>query len=430
MRIPYTRQLWLKLWLAVVAALAVVTLVFGWIARMERNEVERERQQRPGREIVLRDASGEILGQALVRPSRVTDAGGGPGLEYEVPLSAPLAAGQTIYVLLPRPEPRFGHGRRLLGASRAPSPPPPAWWQPPYSLPGLLMTLVAVAAAVALGAWPVVRKLTRRLETLQRGVEQWGEGDLAIRLPEDGGDEVAFLAQRFNIAAERVQALLLAHKTLLANASHELRSPLARIRMGLELLPQGGAPNPAALEEIARNIRELDALIDEILLASRLDAGPQDLGPMESVDLLGLAAEECARVDAELIAESGAVNVTGHPRLLRRALRNLLENARRHGAGEVSLTLRLITKGQASTAEVRVRDQGPGVPADLRERIFEPFFRLPGASERDGGAGLGLALVRSIALRHGGSVHCEDAAPSSPGKNPGACFVLSLPGSF
>ncbi len=389
---PLAQRLYLRIWLAVVAAIVLLTLIFGWIWRQE---AERERAQRPGREIILRNAQGEVLGQAQARGNRVP----GQGWEFEVP----LRDGQTVFVQLPRP------------GNRPPPPTPaPSWWRPPYNLLGML---ILVASAVALGAYPIVRRLTKRLEALQQGVERWGEGDLARRLPEDGQDEVAFLAQRFNVAAARVQALLLSHKALLANASHELRSPLARIRMGLELMQ--GQPSSATLEEIARNIRELDQLIDEILLASRLDASPDDLGPLEPVDLVGLAAEECARTDAEFETPAGvpSVVVPGLTRLLRRALRNLLENARRHGAGTVSLTLRL----QGSQAELRVCDQGPGVPAALRERIFEPFFRLPGASEREGGVGLGLALVRSIAQRHGGSVHCED----QPGG--GACFVLRLP---
>ncbi|MEK9953135.1 MAG: ATP-binding protein [Curvibacter sp.] len=391
MSTPLTRRLYLRIWLAVVGAIVLLTLIFGWIWRAE---AERERAQRPGREIILRNAQGEVIGQAQTRPVRVP----GQGLEFEVP----LRNGQTVFVQLPRP------------GNRPPPPPAPSWWQPPYNL---LAMLILVASAVALGAYPIVRRLTKRLETLQQGVERWGEGDLGRRLPEDGQDEVAFLAQRFNVAAARVQALLLSHKALLANASHELRSPLARIRMGLELLES--QPGPAAREEIARNIRELDQLIDEILLASRLDASPDDLGPLEPVDLVGLAAEECARTGAEFETPPGvtSVVVAGQTRLLRRALRNLLENARRHGAGTVTLTLR--TSGEQ--VEIRVCDQGPGVPAALRERIFEPFFRLPGASEREGGVGLGLALVRSIAQRHGGHTHCED----NPGG--GACFVLRLP---
>jgi signal transduction histidine kinase len=276
-----------------------------------------------------------------------------------------------------------------------------------------------VGMAVALGVYPIVRRLTKRLEALQRGVQRWGEGDLSARVMEEGQDEVADLSQRFNAAAARIEELVRSHKSLLANASHELRSPLARIRMGLELMSD--RPSPTARDEIARNIAELDQLIDEILLASRLDAKEADMGTIETVDLTGLAAEECARVHAELdVAEnasSDALTVRGVPRLLRRAIRNLLENARRYGAGEISVEL----GNRHGAAEIRVNDRGPGVPAALRDRIFEPFYRLPGASERNGGVGLGLALVKSITERHGGSVRCEDR----PGG--GASFVIALP---
>jgi len=276
-----------------------------------------------------------------------------------------------------------------------------------------------VGVAVALGVYPIVRRITKRLEELQRGVQRWGEGDLSVRVAVDGQDEVADLSNRFNAAAARIEQLVRSHKSLLANASHELRSPLTRIRMGLELM--GERPSLAARDEISRNIGELDQLIDEILLASRLDAKEADMGTVETVDLTGLAAEECARVDADLDVIDGTdgdvLTVRGVPRLLRRAIRNLLENARRYGAGETSVEL----GSRNGAAEIRVNDRGPGVPAALRERIFEPFYRLPGASERNGGVGLGLALVKSITERHGGSVRCEDR----PGG--GASFVITLP---
>jgi signal transduction histidine kinase len=279
-----------------------------------------------------------------------------------------------------------------------------------------------VAVAVALAIYPIVRRLTHRLEALQRNVERWGNGDLSVRMPTGGRDEVGFLASGFNKAAEQIQILvktrddlLASQKSLLANASHELRSPLTRIRMGLELMgPVGGA---TARGEISRNIGELDQLIDEILLASRLDAREADLGTVESVELVGLAAEECARTQAVLDVEVSTVLVPGVAKLLRRVVRNLLENARRYGAGEASLSIR--TEG--GYAVIQVCDHGPGVPEALSERIFEPFYRLPGASEREGGVGLGLALVKSITLRHGGTVLCRN----QPGG--GACFEVRLP---
>lgn len=410
----FFKKLYVRIWLAVVLAVAVLTFLVGWAWRLAAEP--------PLREVVIRNEAGQIIGsghsrmmrgrgQAMMggrhmepldgdQLPRAPSRGYRNGPEFEVQMHD----GQTMHVHLPR----------------APVPP---WLRPPF---GFFWTLSLVAIAVALATYPIIRKLTRRLERLQNGVEKWGEGDLSFRVPEGGQDEVAFLASRFNQAAQRVQtlvksqeALLASQKSLLANASHELRSPLARIRMGLELM---GAPSsPAFKDEISRNITELDQLIEEILLASRLDAREADLGTVESVDLIGMAAEECARAGAELdVAQQGGQStllVDGVAKLLRRVIRNLLENARRHAAGSITVTLGR-NNGQAM---IRVCDRGPGVPEDLRERIFEPFYRLPGATERDGGVGLGLSLVKSITIRHGGTVSCENRPDG------GACFVIHLP---
>jgi len=211
------------------------------------------------------------------------------------------------------------------------------------------------------------------------------------------------------------------HQSLLANASHELRSPLARLKMAVAMvedLPQG-AQRERLKAEISTNIGELDALVEEVLLASRLDA-QQAEAVNAPVDLIAVGAEEAARVGAELQSSEGSLVVPGDERLLRRALRNLLENARRYGGGEITL-LAQRNAGPPAAVELQVCDRGPGVPAALRERIFEPYFRLPGHAEREGGVGLGLALVKQIAERHHGRVRCEDHAGG------GSCFVLSLP---
>jgi len=260
-----------------------------------------------------------------------------------------------------------------------------------------------------------VRGLTRRLEALKRGVETFGAGALHHRVDDSGRDEVAALATSFNRAASRVEALLRSNQSLLANASHELRSPLARLKMAVEMI-EGAAPaqRERLRAEIHTNIGELDALVEEVLLASRLDAAADALKG-EPVDLLVLAVEESARI--QVAAEGDAAVVSGDERLLRRALRNLLENARRYGGDDVAVHVRALPSG----AEVQVFDRGPGVPEAYRERIFEAFFRLPGHAEREGGVGLGLALVRQIAQRHGGSVRCE------PRPGGGSCFTLWLP---
>jgi signal transduction histidine kinase len=174
-------------------------------------------------------------------------------------------------------------------------------------------------------------------------------------------------------------------------------------------------------QEILRNMGELDQLIDEILLASRLDAREADLGTIEAVDLVGLCAEECARVGAQLDVPEGmtSLEVQGVAKLVRRMVRNLLENAMRYGAAAGEEDGVVLSLAHVDTSpRLRVCDRGPGVPSEYRDRIFEPFFRLPGASERAGGVGLGLALVKSIAERHGWQVACE------AGPDGGACFAV------
>ena len=373
-----------------VVAVGLLTLAFGWLWRSNA-------EQAPAREIFIRNEAGDVLGQTRQRPVRVP----GQGVEFQVVMND----GSTLVVQIPPRPRRPGEG---------PPSRPWAWSRGPE---GLLWMLGIVALAVAIGIYPIIRRLTQRLEELRRGVERWGEGDLSVRVKESGTDEIAFLARRFNHAAERVETLVKTHKSLLANASHELRSPLARIRMGLELMD--GESTIGSRKEISRNIAELDQLIDEILLASRLEARESDMGTVEQVDLTGLAAEECARAGAELVEidQGQAIVVDGVPRLLRRAIRNLLENARRYSDGPVTVEV----KREGSQAVLRVGDQGPGVPQLERERIFEPFYRLAGVSEREGGVGLGLALVRSIATRHNGSVRCESRTGG------GALFVLSIP---
>lgn len=403
-----SRRLYLRIWLAVIVAVAVVILAAGWAWR---ETVRYNRQQPPPpREVLVRNAHGELIGSAWAQPARLP----GGGVEFRVQLSD----GQTLSLQMPPRGPGGG------GGARPPVPTPPPWYRPPY---GYFWLLGLVAIAVAAGLFPIARRLTHRLEALQQAVQRWGDGRLTERVAADGQDEVADLARHFNAAAEKIegllrtqQALLGAQKTLLANASHELRSPLARIRMALELQQQN--PTPAIRDEISRNIGELDQLIDEILLASRLESPEHNPGPSEPVDLVGLAAEEAARVDAQLDLPDGhRIVVTGVPRLLRRMLRNLLENACRHGHADASGSVLLALQQDTSGVTIRVGDRGPGIPDALRERIFEPFYRLPGSSERDGGVGLGLALVKSIALRHGGTVHCQDRAGG------GAEFVIRLP---
>ncbi len=275
-----------------------------------------------------------------------------------------------------------------------------------------ILYLGTIAFAVGLAAYPIVRRLTRRLEKLQAGVERIGTGDLAARVPVEGRDEVANLASSFNDAAAKIEKLVDGHRLLLANASHELRTPLSRIRLGIDML-KDGKPDPDRMAQLRGDIAELDALIDEILLMSRLDAG-EEANITEAVDLLGLAAEECARYK-ECDLDGVNAEVPGDMRLIRRMLRNLLENAYKHGKPPVAVTIAV----RDNHAILTVRDHGPGIKEPDRETVFRPFFRGAG-NQNIKGYGLGLPLVRQIAEAHRGSVGIADT-------NFGTEIVVKLP---
>ena len=437
----------LRIYLTLVAVLAFFAFGSGWLFQ-HRLEEERTRA-----DTVLSDrmaAWGDLIERSLPGPATPASEQAAAVNEWSMRLRLPLALddahgtriaaselflrrqegnpgraspirlddGRTLWVMRPgRMGPRADRPGGP-GAERVFGPPwpfVPAGWQRGM---GHVVLLVAHFVAVAIGAWPVVRHLTRRLQALKRGMEVFGAGRLDHRVEVSGRDELAAVAASFNQAAERIEALVRSHQSLLANASHELRSPLARLKMAVSMLAEASPEQRDHLRrEIDTDIGELDALVEEVLLASRLDALRQ-LDQREPVDLLGLAAEEAARVDAVLEpTHDGSLQAQGDERLLRRALRNLLENARRYGGDDVSLS----AHSDGDRILLRVCDRGPGVPADQRERIFEPFYRLPGHAEKAGGVGLGLSLVKQIAERHSGDVRCE------PREGGGSCFVLALP---
>ena len=292
--------------------------------------------------------------------------------------------------------------------------------RPPYRrlrLHPFFSTLIVLAVVMAVGSIPVARRMARRLEQLAVGVKRWGEGDLRHRVAIQGNDEIATLAATFNQAAEHVDALLERQKQMLANASHELRSPLARLRMGLELVAEEpeAARREALVEQIRGDVVELDSLIEEVLLFARSDAGGPSR-PFAPVDLRALIADEAARTGATVTG--GPVVVEGDAVMLRHLVRNLLENARHHGGGGA---VRATVSADDQRATLSVEDEGPGVPPPERENIFAPFYRIPGRSSVGSGHGIGLALVRQVARHHGGDVHYQDRVPQ------GSHFKVTLP---
>lgn len=262
-----------------------------------------------------------------------------------------------------------------------------------------LLFLASVAIIIALCAYPVVRRLTGRLERLQRGVESMGAGDFSTRVAIEGKDEVAQLGGSFNRAAEKIETLLGAHRQLLANASHELRTPLSRIRLGIDLLK--GKNDEMRKKALALDIDELDQLVDEILLMSRLDAHNEN-EPWQEVDLLAIAAEECARYE-NCSLDGKPTLIIGDLRLLQRLVRNLIENGIRHGKPPVEIQL----NSNNGFAVLEALDHGQGIPVAERDKVFQPFYRLPDRQDVKG-SGLGLALVLQIVQSHKGEVEMFD----------------------
>lgn len=319
-------------------------------------------------DLALFDAERGLIGFVGARPDAPPTDGtgwahhrGGPGADIQLP------DGRRIEARLILPE-----GRRF------------------FALP---LALACVALAIALASYPLVRRLTGRLERLRESVERMGGGDLATRAQVEGRDEIAGLATSFNDAAGKIESLVEAHRTLLANASHELRTPLSRIRLGVEMFRSTGEED--RLANVETDIRQLDRLIDEILTLSRLDAAEAPMEP--GIDLLGLVAEEGARMGVDV--EGQSVIVAGNRDLLRRLVRNLVENALRHGAPPVEV--RIGTEGD--TVTLTVSDGGGGIDPAERGRVFERFQRGAGKQNVEG-YGLGLPLVRQIAEAHGGQV--------------------------
>ncbi len=391
------KRLYQKIYLTIVVALLLVVLVAGGIWRFGR----------PPEPLAQGfEVAGELLAAALP-PANA------PAAQQQEAIRQ-FAQRLKVNVAL------FDSELRMVASYGDPPPPPrarrPGWMPggpPAWAVPlpdgrwivarapprdrhpaiGLILVLGGIALIIAIAAFPVVRGLTRRLERLQDGVETLGAGNLEARVKVEGRDEVAQLAQAFNKSAARIEELVNAHRLLLAHASHEIRTPLSRIRLGIEMLSRNpDAKYKAGLEQ---DIAELDALVDDILLASRLDMN-KTLQQRESVDLLALAAEEGARYE-DCSVEGVPVTANADPRLLRHLIRNLLDNAAHHGAPP----LRVEVRRDSGKAIVDVMDTGTGIPQAEQERVFVPFYRLPGEAK---GSGLGLSIARQIARLHGGDV--------------------------
>ncbi len=258
--------------------------------------------------------------------------------------------------------------------------------------------------------------VTAPLRRMSRSMDRIAAGELDHRVPVRGNDEGAAIARSFNAMADRVRGMIVGQRELMAAVSHELRSPLTRLKVSLELLREGrgGASRIAGLEA---DVDALDALVEELLLASRIDLGAVSPKP-ELLDLAAACREAWTRVAAEAEEQGTTLRLhlagDGHgvaadPALTLRLLGNLFENAVRHGGpGEV----RVSSERHNDRVRITVADQGPGVAEADLARLFEPFFRADRSrSRRTGAGGLGLMIVRRAVEAHGGSVQARRADP-------------------
>ena len=302
--------------------------------------------------------------------------------------------------------------------------------RPQHAKLELLLGVQIVLSLLAIGAvgWWVARSIAQPVAALQQAAQRMAAGDLSARV--GGGypqarDELGLLAREFDHMAGRIEALVEHERGVLQDVSHELRSPLARLQLILELARQeSGSAGAPHFERAEHEIGRLDLLIGELLTLSRMEA---DLPGMtrEAVEL-GALASDCI-AEAELEAEAHAVRlrleaaepleISGNTQLLARALDNLLSNAIKFGAGGEVL-LRLAQRD--GRAELSVRDHGPGVPESDLAKLFRPFFRGANASRAEG-HGLGLAIVERIVRAHGGQASAANAAGG------GLCVTLALP---
>lgn len=284
----------------------------------------------------------------------------------------------------------------------------------------LVMGIAATACFIGFALY-----ITAPVRRMSRSMDRIAAGDLDHRIPVRGHDELAVMGRSFNAMAERVRGMVTGQKELMAGVSHELRSPLARMKLSLELLRRESAGGDR-IADIETEVDELDSLVEELLLASRFDLGSVPLA-VESLDLDEVARRAWSRVaegaraqgiGLELRLAEGARRVEADRALVLRLLGNLFENAVRHGGGG-GVTLSSARRGDR--VEITVADEGPGVDAADLERLFEPFFRADRSRSRSTGAGgLGLMIVRRAVEVHGGRVQARRRDPR------GLAVVLDL----
>ncbi|MFZ2999554.1 MAG: ATP-binding protein [Undibacterium umbellatum] len=286
--------------------------------------------------------------------------------------------------------------------------------------------IVALCLLIPIAIWSSTH--WRGLQALEKVADEFGAGHLKVRAQTSERDSIYPLAQRMNQMATRIEALLEAQKNLLHSVSHELRTPIARLEFALELL-RNAAKNPQLeprMQAMEADVAELNALVSELLDLGKLDQLDHDAKHNCSDIELSDSLKNCVAGLQHVLAEHQLVmdlatdlgTLRADQRLLMRAVSNLLRNAAKYASGRIWL----VAKRTDSTVEIVLEDDGPGIPAAERERIFEAFYRLDRSRDRNtGGFGLGLAITRKAIAAHGGQIVVQE------GQFGGARFIISLP---
>jgi signal transduction histidine kinase len=274
--------------------------------------------------------------------------------------------------------------------------------------------LFFMGAAVLLCYW-LAYHLTQPVRQLQKAVEQFGGGNLSARVHSERADELGELARTFDRMAGRIEMLLAAERRLLGDISHELRSPLARLGVAVELA-RTGDNSESALNRIQKESDRLNALVGQLLEVTRAEGDPSLMRrePVQLDELVGEILDDAA-IEAQsrgcrLDYRRELVNVEGEPELLRRAVENVVRNAIRYSPHDAAVEVGVMRRD--SKALVSVRDRGPGAPEEALPRLFDAFYRVDGARERSsGGIGLGLSIARRAIELHHGSIRASNAHP-------------------
>lgn len=287
---------------------------------------------------------------------------------------------------------------------------------PPFNIWTLVPYYLLVLAAVAFLCWLIALGIVRPLRLVASAVNRFGRGDLTMRLRMDRRDEIGDVARAFNDMAERIQTLLAAERRLLQDISHELRSPLARLNIAIELA-RTPADRDAAIARLQREADRLTTLVGSLLEVTRAEGDPAAarFETLTAKDILDPVVEACA-LEAEArpcrirLRDESTRTVPGHAELLRRALENVVRNAIRHAPTGTDIDVR--AEDSRSGITIEVRDAGPGVPEALIGKLVEPFFRVDDARDSaTGGVGLGLSIAHRALQLHHGTLAVENAQP-------------------